>query len=203
VLALPVVNDDGSLRYLLGTSRDITERKRYEQALDLTNQQLNTLASTDSLTGVWNRHHLQLMLQQQISSSSINSEPLAMILCDIDHFKQVNDRHGHSVGDQVLVEFCRRVQRCLRGSDQLGRWGGEEFLILVPQGTAAGAAVLAEKLRVALAEQPIEPVGRVTASFGVAQRKPNELFGAWFQRLDNLLYAAKAAGRDLVMVEQD
>jgi diguanylate cyclase (GGDEF)-like protein/PAS domain S-box-containing protein len=203
VLALPVVNNDGSLRYLLGTSRDITERKHYEQALDLTNQQLNTLASTDSLTGVWNRHHLQLMLQQQISSSSISSEPLAMILCDIDHFKQVNDRHGHSVGDQVLVEFCRRVQCCLRGSDQLGRWGGEEFLILVPQGTAAGAAVLAEKLRAALAEQPIEPVGRVTASFGVAQRKPNELFGAWFQRLDNLLYAAKAAGRDLVMVEQD
>ena len=202
VLALPVLNDDGSLRYLLGTSRDITERKRYAQALDLSNQQLNTLASTDSLTGVWNRHHLQRMLEQQISANSISGEPLAMILCDIDHFKQVNDRHGHSVGDQVLVEFCQRVQRCLRGSDQLGRWGGEEFLILVPQSTAGGAAVLAEKLRTALADQPIEPVGRVTASFGVAQRRPNEPFSAWFLRLDKLLYAAKAAGRDLVMVEQ-
>jgi diguanylate cyclase (GGDEF)-like protein/PAS domain S-box-containing protein len=202
VLALPVRNDDGSLRYLLGTSRDITERKRYEQELDFTNQQLNTLANTDSLTGVWNRHQLQLMIQQLIGTSASSGMPLAMILCDIDHFKQVNDRYGHSRGDQVLVEFCQRVQRCLRGSDRLGRWGGEEFLILVPQGTASGAATLAEKLRAAIAEQPFEPVGQVTASFGVAQRRPEETFTTWFQRLDNLLYSAKGAGRDLVMVEQ-
>jgi diguanylate cyclase (GGDEF)-like protein/PAS domain S-box-containing protein len=202
VLALPVIDDDGSLRYLLGTSRDITERKRYEQELDLTNQQLNTLASTDSLTGVWNRHQLQLIIQQLISTNAINGEPFAMILCDIDHFKQVNDRYGHNVGDKVLVEFCQRVQRCLRTSDRLGRWGGEEFLILVPQGRASGAAVLAEKVREAIADEPFDQVGSVTASFGVAQRKPNETFAAWFQRLDNLLYNAKAAGRDLVMVEQ-
>jgi diguanylate cyclase (GGDEF)-like protein/PAS domain S-box-containing protein len=202
VLALAVLNDDGSLRYVLGTSRDITERKRYEQQLDLTNQQLNALASTDSLTGVCNRHRLQLMVQQLISSSAISGEPVAMILCDIDHFKQVNDRHGHHVGDLVLVEFCQRAQRCLRSSDRLGRWGGEEFLILVPQGTASGAAVLAEKVREAIADEPFDQVGSVTASFGVAQRKPSESFAAWFQRVDSLLYSAKAAGRDLVMVEQ-
>jgi diguanylate cyclase (GGDEF)-like protein/PAS domain S-box-containing protein len=202
VLALPVIDDDGSLRYLLGTSRDITERKRYEQELDLTNQQLNTLASTDSLTGVWNRHQLELIIQQLISTNAINGEPFAMILCDIDHFKQVNDRYGHNVGDEVLVELCQRVQRCLRTSDRLGRWGGEEFLILVPQGRASGAAVLAEKVRETIADEPFDQVGSVTASFGVAQRKPNETFAAWFQRLDNLLYNAKAAGRDLVMVEQ-
>lgn len=132
VLALPVLDEDGSLRYLLGTSRDITERKRYEQELNLTNQQLSTLASTDSLTVVCNRHRLQLTIQQLLSSSAVSGEPVAMILCDIDHFKAVNDSHGHSVGDQVLVEFSRRLQCCLRGSDRLGRWGGEEFLILVP-----------------------------------------------------------------------
>ena len=126
-----------------------------------------------------------------------------MILCDIDHFKEVNDSHGHSVGDQVLVEFSRRLQCCLRGSDRLGRWGGEEFLILVPQGTASGAGVLAEKLREAIADQPFDQVGQVTASFGVAQHQRNEMFAAWFQRVDSLLYRAKAAGRDLVMVEQD
>ena len=202
VLALPVINDDGSLRYLLGTSRDITQRKRYEQELDLTNQQLNTLASTDSLTGVWNRHQLHLMIQQLISTSSITGESVAMILCDIDHFKQVNDRYGHNVGDKVLVEFCQRAQRCLRGNDRFGRWGGEEFLILVPQTSASGAAVLAEKMREAIADEPFDQVGSVTASFGVAQRKPNESFSTWFQRLDSLLYNAKAAGRDLVMVEQ-
>jgi diguanylate cyclase (GGDEF)-like protein/PAS domain S-box-containing protein len=202
VLALPVLNDDGSLRYVLGTSRDITERKRYEQQLDLTNQQLHALASTDSLTGVCNRHRLQLMIQQLISTSAISGEPVAMILCDIDHFKQVNDRHGHNVGDLVLVEFCQRAQRCLRSSDRLGRWGGEEFLILVPQGTASGAAVLAEKVRRAIADEPFDQVGSVTASFGVGQRKPNESFATWFQRVDSLLYNAKAAGRDLVMVEQ-
>jgi diguanylate cyclase (GGDEF)-like protein/PAS domain S-box-containing protein len=202
VLALPVTNDDGSLRYLLGTSRDITERKRYEQELDLTNQQLHSLASTDSLTGIWNRHHLQLMIQQLISASAISGDPLAMILCDIDKFKQINDTYGHSTGDRVLVEFSRRVQRCLRGSDRLGRWGGEEFLILVPHGTASGAGVLAENVREAIADEPFDQVGSVTASFGVAQRKPNETFATWFQRVDTLLYSAKAAGRDLVMVEQ-
>jgi diguanylate cyclase (GGDEF)-like protein/PAS domain S-box-containing protein len=202
VLALPVINDDGSLRYLLGTSRDITQRKRYEQELDLTNQQLNTLASTDSLTGVWNRHQLHLMIQQLISTSSITGESVAMILCDIDYFKQVNDRYGHNVGDKVLVEFCQRAQRCLRGNDRFGRWGGEEFLILVPQTSASGAAVLAEKMREVIADEPFDLVGSVTASFGVAQRKPNESFSTWFQRLDSLLYNAKAAGRDLVMVEQ-
>ena len=203
VLALPVLDPDGSLRYLLGTSRDITERKRHEQELDLTNQQLSTLASTDSLTGVCNRHRLQLMIQQLLDASAISGEPLAMILCDIDHFKSVNDSHGPSVGDQVLVEFSTRLRRCLRGSDRLGRWGGEEFLILVPQGTASGAGVLAEKLRETIADRPFDLVGQVTASFGVAQHKCNETFTAWFQRVDNLLYRAKAAGRDLVMVEQD
>jgi diguanylate cyclase (GGDEF)-like protein/PAS domain S-box-containing protein len=183
VLALPVLNEDDSLRYLLGTSPDITERKRYEQELNLTNQQLT--------------------IQQLLSSSAVSGEPLAMILCDIDHFKAVNDSHGHSVGDQVLVEFSRRLKHCLRGSDRLGRWGGEEFLVLVPQGTACGAGVLAEKLREAIAERHFEPVGQITASFGVAQHRRNEPFTGWFQRVDSLLYRAKAGGRDLVMVEQD
>jgi diguanylate cyclase (GGDEF)-like protein/PAS domain S-box-containing protein len=202
VLAIPVLNDDGSLRYLLGTSRDITERKRYEQELDSTNQQLNALASTDALTGIWNRYQLQMAIRDLLARTASTGEASAMILCDIDHFKAINDSHGHDVGDRVLVEFSERMQACLRSSDRLGRWGGEEFMILMSPSTASGAGVLAEKVRAAIADQPFEPVGRVTASFVVAQHRPNEPLLTWFQRVDSLLYAAKAAGRDQVMVEQ-
>jgi len=179
-----------------------TECKHYEQELDSTNQQLNALASTDALTGIWNRYQLQMAIRDLLARTASTGGASAMMLCDIDHFKAINDSHGHDVGDRVLVEFSERMQACLRSSNRLGRWGGEEFMILMSPSTASGAGVLAEKVRAAIADQPFEPVGRVTASFVVAQHRPNEPLLTWFQRVDSLLYAAKAAGRDQVMVEQ-
>jgi diguanylate cyclase (GGDEF)-like protein/PAS domain S-box-containing protein len=161
-------------------------------------QQLQQLATTDPLTGVANRRQLESQIRQAVVRADRYAEPLSLILADVDHFKAINDGHGHQTGDQVLIAFCRRIRQQLRCSDVFGRWGGEEFLILLPQGSLSSAAALAEKLRQLIAASPFPQVGRVTASFGVAARIPHEPDHAWFQRVDSQLYAAKTAGRNRV-----
>jgi len=198
VIVLPTFNSQEDFDKWLGVSRDISERKRYERQLMAANQQLQELATTDGLTGVWNRRHLETVIQQAIEHSDRHGEALSLILCDIDQFKAVNDRFGHPVGDQVLIEFCRRIQKRLRSSDSFGRWGGEEFLILLDHTDAPSARTLAEKFRQLIAGSPFPQVGTVTASFGVVQRRKHESSVDWFQRVDNRIYAAKKAGRNYV-----
>ena len=200
VMALPMFDAQGRFEKLLGVSRDISERKRFERQLLEANQELERLATTDGLTGIWNRRHLETRIEQEIARSDRYGEPLSLILCDLDHFKSINDRFGHQCGDQVLIEFCRRVQQQLRSSDGFGRWGGEEFLILLPCSDADAARALADKLRQAIGATPFDPIGTVTSSFGVAQRRPGEPEDEWLQRVDEQLYAAKAAGRNQVVV---
>ena len=200
VNALPLFDRDGRFERLLGVSRDISERKRFERQLMAANQQLEQLATTDGLTGIWNRRHLETVIQASIERSSRYGEPLSLILCDIDNFKSINDRCGHPVGDQVLIEFCRRIGPTLRRSDGFGRWGGEEFVILLPHCDLQAAAALAEQLRQRVAAAPFPGAGAVTASFGVAERQAGESEEAWFKRVDQHLYAAKAAGRNRVVV---
>ena len=127
-------------------------------------------------------------------------EPLAVVMFDIDHFKAVNDRHGHLVGDQVLIELALRLRGHLRTTDVLARWGGEEFVVLLPHGTVQAAARLTEKLRLATLAQPFPSAGTLTLSLGVAGYQPDETLDRWFTRADNALYAAKAAGRDRVVI---
>ncbi len=198
VIALPVMNGEGSMQHLLGVSRDISDRKHFELQLLAANQQLNELAATDSLTSIWNRRYLETAIQQAIERSDRYAETLSMVLCDIDHFKLINDHFGHPSGDQVLIEFCHRIRQHLRGSDLLGRWGGEEFLILLPHSHLSAGRELAEKLRQLIADSPFPSVGNVTASFGVAQRHQHEPAESWLGRTDASLYAAKAAGRNAV-----
>ena len=200
VIALPIFDAQGKFEKLLGVSRDISERKRFERQLLEANQQLEQLATTDGLTGIWNRRHLEAMIEEAIARSDRYGEPLSLILCDLDHFKTINDRFGHTCGDQVLIEFCRRIRSQLRSSDGFGRWGGEEFLILLPCSDADAARSLADKLRQQIVSAPFAQVDRVTASFGVALRRPAETAEEWLQRVDNQLYAAKAAGRNRVVM---
>jgi len=200
VIALPVFDDQGRFEKLLGVSRDISERKGFEQQLLEANQQLEQLAITDWLTGLWNRRHLEAQIQQAIARSERYGEPVSLILCDLDHFKTINDRFGYVRGDEVLREFCRRVRTQLRRSDGFGRWGGEEFLILLPCSDAAAAGALARKLQKAISATPFDPIGSVTCSFGVAQRRSGEPEDEWLLRVDNQLYAAKANGRNHVVV---
>lgn len=212
VIVLPLLGADGSLRQLLGVSRDIDERKRHElelrQARDLTEQanqalraanvELERLATTDTLTGVWNRRHFEQAVAAEIQRVGRYDEPLSLILFDIDHFKAINDTHGHLVGDQVLIALSHRVRDHLRGVDLLARWGGEEFVVMLPHCDGAQAQRLAEKLRVLIAAQPFPMAGRVTSSFGVVEFRPPESADAWLNRADDALYQAKGAGRNRV-----
>ncbi len=160
---------------------------------------LARLAHTDPLTGLWNRRQLDERVRSELDRADRYGDELSLVLFDIDHFKAINDRFGHAAGDRVLVELAGRVRAKLRESDGLGRWGGEEFLVLMPHSTDEEAHQLAEKLRRLVAETPIEGVGTVTASFGVAQRRPLESAESLFRRVDGELYRAKQAGRNRVM----
>ena len=127
-------------------------------------------------------------------------EPLALVMFDIDHFKAINDRHGHLVGDQILIELALRLRGHLRAIDVLARWGGEEFVVLLPHNNVEAAARLAEKLRLATMTQPFPIAETITTSFGVAAYQPDETLDDWFTRVDNALYAAKEAGRNRVVI---
>lgn len=157
----------------------------------------------DPLTGIHNRRYFDERLAEEIARAGRIGRPLSLILADLDRFKAVNDRYGHAAGDHVLAVAAARLSEVTRASDVLARFGGEEFVVLVPH-TGAGEAVrLAERMRRTLREaSPTVPGAgalRVTASFGVATYLPGEGRAAFFARSDAALYAAKAAGRDRVV----
>ena len=180
------------------------ERKVEERTVELRdlNLELNRLATTDSLTGAWNRRYFEQAAAFEIARTDRYGDPLALLMLDIDHFKLLNDTHGHPVGDKVLVELTRRVRPRLRATDIWARWGGEEFVALLPDTNGEDAVRLAEKLRQLIAGEPFPGVGQVTSSFGVAEFRPDETADHWFTRVDKALYAAKKAGRNRVSLHQ-
>lgn len=162
------------------------------EALD----QMEHAAATDRLTGAWNRRWFEDGAIQLIAASGRGEAPISLILYDLDHFKQVNDTFGHEVGDQVLKAVTEAVRGQLRASDALARWGGEEFIVLCPATTLAGATMLAEKIRQAVEGRSFPQAGMVTISLGVAQYHPSEGLDAWVRRADEALYRAKMRGRN-------
>jgi diguanylate cyclase (GGDEF)-like protein len=171
------------------------------------NDRLNRLANTDSLTQLMNRPAIVAQLDREITRAKRTNVPLAVVMSDVDHFKDVNDTHGHGVGDAVLEEFARRIGGFVRKYDSVGRYGGEEFLILLPGLPAEAAARVVERFREKICEAPVVADGAevaVTASFGVAWFKPESLCDAKHavNEADILLYAAKNGGRNRVECEQ-
>ena len=155
---------------------------------------------TDALTGVGNRRKLEQSLVIEVSRVRRGSGSLSAIMADIDHFKRVNDMHGHSTGDKVLARFGALLKAQTRPTDIVARFGGEEFLVLMPDTSQAQAMLKAEKLRAALAAQIIEPLTEpVTSSFGVAELSPDEDGQSLLGRVDAALYEAKATGRNRVV----
>jgi diguanylate cyclase (GGDEF)-like protein len=160
---------------------------------------LQTQASTDVLTGVANRRTLDDAMDRAIAGARRSGRPVSVIVIDLDRFKQVNDVHGHEVGDRVLVAVVDHLSATVREADLLGRWGGEEFVLLAPDTLHADAVALAERCRAALHGVSTDPVGVVTASFGVATLAADDDARSLMRRADLALYAAKREGRDRVV----
>ena len=176
------------------------------QELRRQREELDRLTRTDHLTGLFNRRHLEEELQPLLASSRRHRFPVSLLLVDIDHFKKVNDSAGHEAGDRVLQEVSRRMAAVVRTEDVLGRWGGEEFLLLCPWTDLSGAEVLAERLRAVVGATPVPvpgstPDGGLTVSVsiggatlaGPSEPSRQELA---LRTADANLYAAKDAGRD-------
>ncbi len=191
VQIVPHVSADGKVTQVLGVTRDVSERQQFEA-------ELNRLAVTDPLTGVWNRRRAQELFTADLYDAQRYGVAMSALMLDIDHFKQINDTHGHHVGDLVLVELSRRLLDNLRTSDALVRWGGEEFVIVMRHCTLADAEPLAEKIRGLIADTPFPDVGTVTVSIGAAELVPGDDLASWLKRADAAMYAAKGAGRNAV-----
>jgi diguanylate cyclase (GGDEF)-like protein len=164
--------------------------------------ELERLVATDALTGAWNRAHLDRIMSIEMSRSARHRQPLSVILLDIDSFKEVNDTHGHAAGDAVLRKLVQILQQAVRPGDMLFRWGGEEFLVLVPSTPYPHARVVAEKLRTSIEGSDFGTAGKVTISLGVAERHSGESADALFERVDKALYTAKGCGRNCTIVDQ-
>lgn len=159
------------------------------------------LSVTDQLTQLVNRMQLDHVLNQQVKLANRYGTLFSIILLDMDYFKQVNDSHGHLVGDKVLIKVAQTIQQHTRDVDIVGRWGGEEFLIIVPSTDSRHAGLLAEKLRLALVGIDLPLVGPITASFGVAGFVAGDNPETLVLRADTALYAAKNAGRNRVEID--
>jgi diguanylate cyclase (GGDEF)-like protein len=163
-------------------------------------------ALLDPLTQLWNRAALEHFYPGEVATAKLNNEHLGVLFIDLDHFKQVNDGHGHAIGDQVLVETAHRIATSLRPHDLLFRIGGEEFLVFSRVSSPTQLGSIAERIRVTITNKPIVTLNghlSITASIGVAEETPQETFQGLLQKADAALYRAKASGRNRVCLEHD
>ncbi|MDG5500033.1 GGDEF domain-containing protein [Marinobacter sp. BGYM27] len=163
-------------------------------------RRLEMLATHDPLTGVKNRRAMEEDMAAAVSQFTRSQMDYALIILDLDMFKRINDRHGHAVGDEVLVDCARLIQRNTRRNDCLYRFGGEEFVIIMPGVKPAGVRAVAENLRHKLEAELASPSGAVTASFGVASLLGSDNADSWIARADGALYQAKTEGRNRVVI---
>ncbi|GAB6172807.1 hypothetical protein JCM15765_22850 [Paradesulfitobacterium aromaticivorans] len=181
------VDDNLYLHYTV----DVTKYKKMEG-------ELHRQAITDPLTKAYNRRYFVQILEQEIERARRTGLPFSIIMFDLDHFKSINDRFGHAAGDLVLKSLVDLIQKRIRKIDILTRWGGEEFILLLPDTPREGAVDLAEEMRRQLINLDIPGVGRVTASFGVVGSCAGDTVDSIVMRADNLLYEAKSRGRNCV-----
>lgn len=192
----------------LRISRHLAEQRRELEALNASHVALDKRTRTDPLTGLANRSWLERLLDVHFDTARTHQQPLSVMFIDLDHFKRINDRHGHRFGDRVLIHFAGSLKRMVRESDIAGRYGGEEFLVIMPHTRRHQAGVLADRVRQHLAERPLahaqgKPV-HVTASIGIAALEDSEFASveALVDAADQAMYGIKHGGRNGVGLYQ-
>ena len=169
--------------------------------MERADERIRLTAMSDYLTGTWNRARTEELAKLEIDRLVRYRQIASLVMIDLDHFKNVNDDFGHSRGDAVLIEFCNIVKTCIRSTDVFGRWGGEEFLLLLPSTNGDNATQLAERIRKSLEQHKFVDIDKVTASFGIAVCKPDDTLESWVRRADQAMYRAKKGGRNRVESE--
>lgn len=182
-------------------------RKKYADKLNENFHISMQMATTDAVTGLFNRHYLTSHLDTHVRSPKSLGKPLTVLMIDIDHFKLVNDTHGHAVGDEVLAEFANRIGQNIRGIDLAARYGGEEFVVMMPDTSSEWGEMVGERLREEIADKPFTcnvPDGQIsiTASIGVAtmETDPSLDTSHLIDVADKALYEAKNSGRNKVLI---
>jgi diguanylate cyclase (GGDEF)-like protein/PAS domain S-box-containing protein len=189
VVVSPVRDPDGEIYAWVSTIRDVSKRHDYEIELE-------RLATHDPLTGLANRRLFEERLDQEMADAVRHSRSLAVAILDLDHFKHINDRHGHPVGDRALRETTTRLEQVLRKGDLLARVGGEEFAWILPEVHSHGAWAAAERARHVICDEPFEGIGPLTISIGVALRGEVDDASQLYEHADQSLYRAKREGRN-------
>ena len=189
---------------ILARVRTQIRKKRYTERLRDSVQTSIELAITDALTGLHNRRYLETHMSALVGQALSRGHPLAVLVLDIDHFKSINDAHGHDAGDEVLREFALRVRKSIRGIDLACRYGGEEFVVFMPETDLAAATAVAERLRRRIASEPFPIRERargidVTISIGIAALGADDDAASVIKRADQALYRAKHNGRNRVV----
>jgi len=180
----PVKENDEIVAYI-AIRNNITEKK-----------DLMTQAMTDKLTGLYNRTKLEHILSRQSEYASRYDTPFSVLFMDIDHFKSINDRYGHTIGDNILVQFADTVKNVLRKGDYFGRWGGEEFIIVAPYTKADEAFILAEKIRLVVETQDLPIPQKLSVSIGISEFSLSISIDNLIDKADRAMYEAKKKGRN-------
>jgi len=198
--------EDGKLTGYIGTTRDISEKKEYEyqlskyiQELQVINAELEKMATTDILTGAYNRRKFEDDLDMIIHKKEKHDMQFSLIFIDIDHFKCVNDLFGHRTGDLVLQRISKLLLENIRTTDRLFRWGGEEFIIILPEASLENAKIVAEKIRNIIQNENFGIEKKITISMGVGESLEGENADQIIARIDKRLYQAKLQGRNRVV----
>jgi diguanylate cyclase (GGDEF)-like protein/PAS domain S-box-containing protein len=203
IYTYPILEEDGTVSYVIEYTRDITERKRSEEEKHRLIATLEHLSRTDGLTGLMNRRALSEILTYELDRARRHASPLSLVLCDIDGFKEINDTYGHDVGDRVLQTISATLKTLLRKTDTAGRYGGDEFMLILPETPRKGAENLTGKLLSAVQDADLNlPDGkphRLSMSIGIAEPLENEdSIDSVIKRADDAMYASKLGGRNRV-----